>query len=145
MSENQHTPLKTQCDLIGASDTQMTSDEVSDFQDHVAIMITLKSAVNRGSIPALLADETAQHSWNRVEAYIDAYDVDPALTDNPVPRARTALTQSESDERGIVISFLSDAEWKVEERALNRAYRDDESFHFVVTTHDQTQYTDIKD
>ncbi|ABB77923.1 hypothetical protein [environmental halophage 1 AAJ-2005] len=122
-------------DTNAAANTSMRDAEISDFKDHLAVFLTVKSTVHRGSIPQFIASDTVEHSWSRVQAYVDAYNVRPAIDSNPVPRALRVLRQSD-DHRGVA-AFLSESEWSLEERALARLYEDDDSFHLIVADTDE--------
>lgn len=122
-------------DIDAAADTSMIDAEIRDFKDHLAVFLTIRSAVHRGSIPQFITSDTAEHSWSRVQAYVDAYNVQPAIDSNPVPRALRVLRQSD-DHRGVA-AFLSESEWSLEKRALARLYEDDDSFHPIVIDTDE--------
>jgi hypothetical protein len=118
-------------DLEAASDTPMTEEEIEDFKDHVAVVMMIQSTTNRGAIPTKLVQDVGDHSWSRVAAYLDAYNPEPSLQENPISRATRVL--GDSDEYSWVVSLLSQSGWKQEKREFERAYQDDDSFHFTVT------------
>lgn len=110
----------------------MSESEIADMKDHLAIFLTVRSAVTRGTIPEFITEQTTQDAWSRVQAYIDAYDVQPTLKHNPVPRALTLLRHGDSDTHLDVATFLSESEWNIEKQAIEREYETDESFYPVI-------------
>jgi len=120
--EDGDVPLQDFAETLAAEDTPIADNELEDFRDHLSVVITLMHCRNRGTIRPQYpqADDTLAASFARMQAYLDAYNVEPELEENPVPRAVDVMQNKH--QLGDCVAALSQEEWKKEGKMLELAY-----------------------